>query len=76
MTRVLARVGDKMLGSLLRKEEAGACIDCAGPCANFNGYACRSGVWSTVTCVQYYTCDCGCQVNWSRCTYGPKIGTC
>ena len=74
MTKVMTRIGDKVLGSLLRKEEAGACTSCPGVCGYKYATVCNSGAKYRIRCKQYYTCDCGCQV--STCDYTDYLGSC
>jgi hypothetical protein len=74
MTKLMTRVGDKVLGSLLRKDEAGACTECPGPCGYKYGTTCISHVKYNVRCNQVYTCDCGCQP--TTCVTTSVIGSC
>jgi hypothetical protein len=67
------RVGDTLLGLLAKKEEAGACTECPGPCAYRSGYYCSGGARIYWYCNYYYTCDCGCVLNY--CTY-THVGSC
>ena len=74
MTKVMSRIGDRVLGSLLRKEEAGACTVCPGPCGYKYGTACYSHTLYSIRCTQVYTCDCGCQP--TTCVTTGVIGSC
>jgi hypothetical protein len=74
MTKVMSRIGDKVLGSLLRKEEAGACTTCPGVCGYKYGTACYSGAKYSIRCKQVYTCDCGCVP--TTCETTAYLGSC
>ncbi|ANZ38962.1 hypothetical protein BBK82_25720 [Lentzea guizhouensis] len=68
MTKTISRLGDRLLGTFLKKEEAGACTVCPGPCANRAvGVRCSGGRIIELWCTHLYTCDCGCQPNWNNC---------
>jgi hypothetical protein len=76
MTKVINRLGDKMLGMLVRKDKAGACTRCPGPCSNvYLGYTCSNGTRYNLYCSAYYTCDCGCVINGGDCRWVPA-GSC
>jgi hypothetical protein len=73
MTKTISRLGDRLLGSLLKKEEAGACTVCPGPCANRRvGTRCSGGRVIELWCSAFYTCDCGCVINGNNCW---EVGT-
>lgn len=68
MTKVINRLGDKMLGMFVKNEEVGACQVCPGPCANRRiGTRCSNGTKYELWCSAFYTCDCGCVINGNRC---------
>jgi hypothetical protein len=68
MTKTISRLGDRLLGTFLKKEEAGACTACPGPCANrLTGTRCSGGRVEELWCSAFYTCDCGCVVNLNNC---------
>jgi hypothetical protein len=79
MTKVLSRFGDTMLGALLGKEEAGACVPENGTscgCAASNGY-CSSGVYFRYWRQATYNCTGSCVTSTSKAVcYVKKAGLC
>ncbi|MFI6099758.1 hypothetical protein ACIA8G_29725 [Lentzea sp. NPDC051213] len=68
MTKTISLLGDRLLGSLLKKEEAGACTVCPGPCANrLVGTRCENSRVVELWCSAFYTCNCGCVINGNNC---------
>jgi len=68
MTKTINKIGDKVLGLLLRKSDAGACRVCPGPCGEVvAGYTCIGGRQYQVRCRGIYTCDCGCVADGNNC---------
>ncbi len=80
MTKVISRLGDTMLGTLLGREEAGACVpengQSCGVCLASNGY-CSGGVYFRYWRKAYYNCNGTCVTSTSRAIcYTKKAGTC
>lgn len=78
MTKVMTRLGDTMLGALLGKEEAGACVPEHGQscCAVSNGY-CSGGNYFRYYRRSSYSCTGGCSVSTSDpVCYTKKVGIC
>ncbi|SBT43468.1 hypothetical protein [Micromonospora auratinigra] len=79
MTRILTRVGDTLLGAVLGREEAGACVPENGQkcsCVASNGY-CSSGTYFRYYRQGYYNCYGSCVTSTSRpVCYVQKAGVC
>lgn len=77
MTKTISALGDRLLGSLLKKEEAGACTVCPGPCANRHVESvCSGGRVVQRWCSAFYTCNCGCVINLDNCWWVRTSSSC
>ncbi len=69
MTKVIGRFGDMMLGALLGRDEAGACVPENGQycgCRPSNGYCGSDGHWYVYYRRAYYNCNGACVTTTSR----------
>ncbi|MEO3746483.1 hypothetical protein [Plantactinospora sp. B5E13] len=79
MTRIITRVGDAVLGKVLGRTEAGACVPENGQacaCVASNGY-CSGGVYFRYYRQGYFNCNGACVTSTSRSVcYVKKAGVC
>ncbi|TWP52151.1 hypothetical protein FKR81_11260 [Lentzea tibetensis] len=75
MTKTISKIGDKVLGLLLNKSDAGACRVCPGPCGEVPAErVCYQGREYQLYCRGIYTCDCGCVPDRSQPCRGVPTG--